>query len=269
MDFEVSTRSLEYILADPKNKKHIEDASLQEREGFGTGIDPQELPEVLQFVARNGHIWLQYAIEDGKRNPTGVIEFMPLEKALQYDPSSIATKYDISASPLTVIMGNQENAFRDARRFAEDNSIVYHHGISMSRRQQGYGTLLLNHALGHTPCVKDKFIVCYIDAAQIDKETGRLVPTSNEASYTVHMKAGFVLAGVVDPPVYDGNIAYYCVIRPKDSAPMKFSSEISKLRFDNPNADETINNVRKLTEAGYVGVRYDRTQHEMNFMKLK
>lgn len=269
MVFEALTKKLEYILVDPENNKHIKDASLQEREGFGTGIDPQELPEVLQFVARNGPIWLQYAVEDGKRNPTGVIEFIPLEKAVEYNPKSIVTEYDISASPLTVIMGNQENNFRAVRRFSDDKNIIYHHGISMSRIEKGYGTLILNHALKNTPHVKDKVIVCYIDAAQVDEESKELVQATNEISYTVHMKEDFVLAGVVEPPVYDNTITYYSIVRPRDSKPFKFSPKTEKLSFNNPNVIETIEQVRQLTSVGYVGTSYDRKSHEMTFMKLK
>ncbi|MEK6658803.1 MAG: hypothetical protein AABY36_03880 [Campylobacterota bacterium] len=267
--FEASKKRLEYILVNPKNKKHIEDASLQEREGFGTGIDPQELPEVLRFIAGKGYIWLQYAVENGVKNPTGVIELLPLEKALEYDPNNIATKYDISTSPLTLITRNQENAFRDARKFADDKDIIYHHGISMSRREKGYGTLLLNHALNNTPNARDRIIICYIDAAQLDEESQELIPATNESSYTLHMKAGFVLAGIVKPPVYDDAISYYSVLRSIDSKPFKFSSKIEKLNFSNPNVNETIERVRQLTSIGYVGTSYNRKSHEMTFMKLK
>ena len=270
MTFEALTRKLEYILVKPNHLELIEHTSLQEREGFGTGIDPQELPEVLQFIARNGHIWLQYAVENNVRNPTGVIGLLPLERAMKYDPNNIATEHDITASPLTVIMQNQERAFKDARKFANDKDIIYHHGISMSRRHKGYGTLLLNYALGNTPNIRDRIITCPIDAAQVDEESGKLIPAANERSYTIHMKAGFVLAGVVDPPVYDDRITYFSFVRSSDLAPFQFNgARTEKLNFNNPSIDTKIQQIRELTSSGYFGVGYDRASHEMTFMKLK
>lgn len=267
MSLEATNKTLEYKLADPDNQEHIEQASLQEREGFGTGIDPQELPEVLQFIARNGHVWLQYAVEGTARNPTGVIELIPLEKALEFDPANIVSEADISVSPLNIITRDTNGVFQHARRFADDKDITYHHGMSMSRREQGYGTFLLNHALNNTPNLKDRVTVCFIDAAKIVDE--ELRPAANESSYTVHMKARFVLAGVVEPPVYDDTITYYSVVRPRDSKPFRFSGQKELIRFDEQNANKTLQQVRELTSQGYVGVSYDRKTHEMTFQKLR
>ena len=268
LDFEALRKSLYYSRADPLNPADIENASLQEREGFGTGIDPQELPEVIAFIAEHGHVWLQYTDDEGQKTPTGVIELIPLTEALKLRPLEIKAGFDINSSPLVVITGNQGQAFADARRFADDNNIVYHHGIAMSRRGKGYGTLLLRHALDNTPGLTNRFIPCYIDAAQMDEETGRLKPAANESSYTVHMKAGFVLTGVVEPPVYDDSITYYSVLRPDGSKPFKYGTKKHKLKFDDPNVANTIADVRELTSTGFVGVAYDKKSHEMIFNQV-
>jgi len=267
MLYPAQTKTIDYVLA--KTPLHIQHASQMEREGFGTGIDPQELPEVLKYISNNGWIWLQYAREGGQKKPTGVIELLPLEAALSYDPKSIKTKYDIGKSPLTVIAGNQEEAFKYARRFTSDKNIVYHHGISMSRQGQGYGTILLNHALGNTPNIDDKVVVAFVDAAKLDEESGEMKPTPNELSYTIHLKRGFVLAGVVGPPVYDDTVSYYSVVRNGQSSFQFVPNSSLKVRFNDANVSETISIVRRLTSVGYVGVSYDRKAHEMTFMKLK
>lgn len=268
MVYPAQTKTIDYVLAE--KPLHIRHASLQERKGFGTGIDLQELPEVLTYISKNGWVWLQYVREGGHQKPTGVIELLPLEAALSYNPNSIKTKWDIEASPLTVIAGNQEAAFRYARRFASDENIVYHHGISMSRQGQGYGTLLLDHALRNTPNIEDKLIVAFIDTAKLDEESGELRSAPNELSYTVHLKNGFVLAGVVDPQVYDDSISYYSIVKNRQSSPFQFvPNSTIKIRFDDANVNATISTVKQLTSEGYVGVSYDRKAHEMTFMKLR
>lgn len=264
--FESSQKKLEYVLVNPDNQQQIAHALEQEKEGFGKGIDPVEVPEVLEFIARNGHVWLQYAHEE-KRNPAGVIELIPLEKALEFDPANIVTEADLSVSPLNKITGNPNESFQSARRFADDRNITYHHGISISRIGKGYGTLLLNYALNNTPNLRDRVAVCFIDAAKI--VNGELKPAANESSYTLHMKANFVLAGVVEPPVYDDRITYYSVIRPRDSKPFQFAQTREKVIFDEPDVNKTIRRIIDLTSQGYVGVSYDRKTHEMLFVKLK
>ena len=264
--FEASRKNLEYVLASPNNPKQISDALKMEKAGFEKGIDPVEVPEVLEFIAGNGHVWLQYAVEK-KRNPTGVIELIPLEKSLKFDPANIITEADLSASPLSVVLGNSEAAFQHARRFADNKYITYHHGISMDRKGKGYGTLLLNYAIDVTPNLKDRVTACFIDAAQIVNK--KLMPAANESSYTLHMKAGFVLAGVVEPPVYDDTITYYSVVRPRDSRPLKFLQQKEKVIFDEPNVNSTIQQIRSLTSQGYVGVGYDKQSHEMLFRRLR
>ena len=263
--FESTQKKLEYVLVDPDNQQQIADALEKEKAGFGKGIDPVEVPEVLEFIARNGHVWLQYAFEQ-KRNPTGVIELIPLKKALEFDPCKIVTEADLSVSPLNIITRGTNDVFQHARRFADDGYITYHHGISMSRRGEGYGTLLLNYALGNTPNLKDKVVVCPIDAAKI--VNGKLMPAANKSSYTIHMKAGFVLAGVVEPPVYDDTITYYSVVRPRDSMPLKFVRQNENVKFDEPIVATTIQQIRDLTSQGYVGVSYNRKSHEMVFRKI-
>ena len=144
-------------------------------------MDPQELPPVLRFVARRGHIWLQYVVENGEHIPTGVMELIPLIKALAYHPDEINPEgYDLSISPLGTIIANQERVFADVRRFAADRDVIYHHGIAMCRRGAGYGTLLMKHALENTPEIKDRVIVCFPDAAQIDEKSGDLQLAPNE-----------------------------------------------------------------------------------------
>ena len=269
MVYEALEKTLEYVRVGPRNTKLINHASFQESEGFEKGIDSQEFPEVLQFIARYGHLWLQYAVEDNVRNPTGVIKLLSLESALNYDPYDIPTRHDITTSPLTIIMNNQEKAFEDARKFADDKDITYHHGISMSRKQRGYGTELLNYALDNTPNIRDKVVICHISAAKVEEESNRLVLAANESSYTIHMKAGFVLVGVVDPPVNDDTITYYSFIRRRDSEYFRFNqSRTSKLRFNRANVSATIQQVRELTSSGYLGVSYNKKSHEMTFMKL-
>ncbi|MBA7660191.1 hypothetical protein ES703_68191 [subsurface metagenome] len=271
MKLEAVGRDLIYEKVDPDNAKQIEDASLQEREGFGTGLDPQELPPVLQYIARNGDIWLQYVLENGQKNPTGVVEFIPLKKTLQYDLQTIdAGEYDLSISPLTIIMKNQERVFRDIRKFAEDKDIVYHHGIAMSRKGKGYGTLLLKYALDNTPYVKNSIVVCYPDAAQLDEETEELQLAPNEDSFTLHLKAGFVLAGVVDPPVYDETLTYYSFVKVEgEYARLKLNwRTIETLNLtEGASASAVLERVRQLTSMGYLGTGYDKKTHQMVFLK--
>ena len=137
----------------------------------------------------------------------------------------------------------------------------------MSRRGQGYGTLLLDYAFTNTPNLTDRVTVCFIDAAKIIN--GELRPAANESAYTIHMKSGFVLAGVVDPPVYDDSITYYSIIRPKDKSRLQFLEQKVRVRFDEPDVNKTIQQIRDLTSLGYVGTSYDRKSHEMLFVKLK
>lgn len=266
---EAVRKRLYYELVDPEYPPHIEIASLQEREGFGTGIDPQELPEVIRFLAEKGYVWLQY-VDEGEVTPTGVMELVPLIEALKLDPNKIETEFDINKSPLVVITRNHEKAFHDARRFADgnDDKILYHHGIAMSRRGKGYGTLLLEHALAATPDATNRFIPCYIDAARVD-EDGSLKVAANESSYTLHMKAGFVLVGVVNQPVYDDSVTYYSILRSPESRPFRYGTEKRKLKFDSPNVAGTINDVRELVSGNFVGVAYDKKSHEMTFAKLR
>lgn len=267
MELEAVGKELVYVRVDPDDAKQIEDASFCEREGFGTGLDPQELPPVLQFVAKHGHIWLQYAVENRQRIPTGVIEFIPLLKALEYRPEDIDPgKYDLSISPFNIIMENQERVFSDVRRFAKDQDIVYHHGIAMVRKGGGYGTLLMRYSLNNTRYVKNRMVVCFPDAAKIDEESGKLNLAPNEDSFTLHLKAGFVLTGVVDPPVYDETLTYYSFIKGRGIS--YFGKEILLNLAEGP-AEEALREVRRLTSKGYLGVEYSKESHEMRFEHIK
>lgn len=271
MNLEATEKELIYKRVDPLSRQQIEDCSFCEREGFGTGLDPQELPSVLQFIARNGTIWLQYVTENGQQFPSAVIEFIPLLRALEYRPEDIDPgEYDLSLSPFDVIINNQERVFANARHFANDKDIVYHHGISASRRGKGYGTLLMNHALENTPYVKDRLLVCFPDAAKIDEENGELRLAPNEASFTMHLKAGFVLAGVVDPPVYDEALTYYSFIRPRKVNNLSVGREKEVfLNLADGSTQEVLNEVRKLTDKGYFGIDYSRITHQMRFREVQ
>ena len=265
MESEAGKKELIYRKVDPNNAEQIEDASFCEREGFGTGLDPQELPPILRFIARYGNIWLQYAVEDGKYNIIGMMELIPLVQALKYRPKNIGSgAYDLSLSPFTIIMANQERVFRDVRRFAGDENITYYHGIAMSRKGGGYGTLLLRHVLENDPRIKKSVVVCFPDAAHTDKESGNLRLAPNENSFTLHLKAGFVLAGVVKPPVYDETVIYYSFVRLPS-----FSEEGRKELFLNlakGPADELLGEVQKHASRGYLGVSYSKETHEMRFV---
>ena len=125
MEFEAGKRELVYERVDPDNAKQIEDASFCEREGFGTGLDPQELPPVLQFVARRGHIWLQYAVENGERIPTGVMELIPLSKALEYRPEDIeAGEYVFRAVGATVLFDGYVNVLGEKGALKETGNVI-------------------------------------------------------------------------------------------------------------------------------------------------
>lgn len=268
-NFEAMRESLYYTKVDPNNAEQIALASNQERKGFGTGIDPQELPEVLQYIAEHGHVWLQFVEENGKEKATGVIELIPLRKALEFKLEEIKTEFDIHKSPLTMITRNHGKNFEAPRKFADDDDIIYHHGIAMSRRGKGYGTLLLNYALKETPNAMDRFIACFIDAAKMNGNKNILEPAANESSYTLHMKAGFVLIGVVEPPVYENTITHYSLMRFSDSKPLKYRDTHNRVKFDNPDVNKTINNVKELVSGGFVGISYDKKLHEMTFAKLR
>jgi len=270
MGFEAAGKELVYVKVNPDNEQQIEDASFCEREGFGTGLDPQELPPVLQFIAKNGHIWLQYAVEKGKRVPTGVMELIPLLKALEYRPEDIdAGKYDLSVSPFNIIMENQERVFADARQFVKDEDIIYHHGIAMSRKGGGYGTLLLKYALENTFYIKNRVTVCFIDAAEVDEKSGELNLAPNEDSFSVHLKAGFVLSGVVDPPVYDETLTYYSFIRPAKSFYFPGRAYRERLNLAEGDAKSVIDKIKQWTGKGMgdVGNWYNKETHEMEFQR--
>jgi len=263
MALEALEKELVYVKVDSANAQQIEHASLQERDGLVDKFDPQELPSVLRFIAANGDIWLQYVVENGRKTPTGVIEFIPLKKSLRFDPNKI--NEDLSVSPFAIVLKEQERIFQDVRRFAKDKKITYHHGIFMSRRGGGYGTQLLKYAIGQA---SRDIIVCYIDGAQISEESGELQLVPNEDSFTLHLKAGFVLAGVVDPPVYDNELVYYSFVRIKNIA-FHDHSKVALNLAEAESAKEVIDSVRYLTSVGYFGVEYNKKTHQMVFKKAR
>jgi len=246
-----------YEKVDFANTEQIENVSLQTRLAFDSGLDPQEIPLVLRFIAEKGDIWLQYKVEKGRKVTTGAIEFIPLTEALKFNSHGIDEK-----SPFKTAIKNQERVFWCARKFACDNEIIHHHGIVMSHRGRGYGTLLLNYALRKTPF---SVVVGFIDAA-ISTSFNELELAPNEPSYTAHLKAGFILAGVIEPPVYEQKLTYYCFIRPKK--PFKFIEESEKiLNLAEGNGEEVLREVKKLTSEGCFGVKYLKESHEMSFLK--
>lgn len=267
--FEADERVLFYKEVDPLNREQLEVCSLMEREGFGTGIDPVELPGVIGYIAEHGQVWLQYASEDRNIVPTGVVEFIPLNAAMRFDPARIKTEGDISASPLAVIVQNQERVFAGARNFVgNDMDITYNHGIAMARRQRGYGTKLLKYALANMLSPGGTSVCCYIDIAKTNAENGQFEMAPNEDSYTVHLKEGFGVIGVVDPPVYDSSIAYCEFLRPRRLKRFEFGITEKRLPFNGPDAYQTMADVRDLTSKGFVGASYDKNMHEMRFRKL-
>ena len=270
MEFAAGKKELIYKKVDPNNIGQIRDALLCEQEGFDNILDPQELPPVLQFIARYGNIWLQYAAEDGEYNPIGMMELIPLVQALEYRSENIDSgAYDLSLSPFTIIMANQERVFRDVRRFAGDEDIIYHHGVAMSRKGGGYGTLLLRHVFESDSRVKKGVVVGFPDAAYLDKDSGNIHLAPNENSFTLHLKAGFVLAGVVNPPVYDNTIIYYSFIRVGEEyvAPLRFRADKEVLNLAEGEASTVIKSVKELISESYLGVRYQKEKHEMVFLK--
>lgn len=263
MEYKVQGKELIYEKVSPDNIEQIEEASHQEKEGIGRGVDPVEIVPVLQYISRKGIIWLQYIYEKSGKKATGVIEFIPLTKALQFNPGKIEAKpEDLELSPFAVVMADQKRIFEGARRFTRDDEIIYHHGISMERRGQGYGTLLMAHALKTMPALSDKAVVCFIDAAAWTPEGLQLLP--NEDSITLHLKAGFYLAGVVSPPVYDEKITYYLFVKWKgihvDLAHKGFPVNLAE-----GNAQQVLNKIAIMTSKGVLGINYSKTTHEMFF----
>ena len=268
--------TIAYERAQPTNQAHLAAILHCERIGFGKGIDPVELPEVLPFIARTGTVWLQYAEPtETERKATGVLEFLPLDASLAQWPEErerLASRdVDVSESSLGTILADHERTFADVRRFTglPDSDIVYHHGISMAEQGKGYGRKLLTHGLSRIN--SEKAVVCYIDAAQFNPETGTLEPAPNERSYTLHMghKGRFMLVGFVDPPVYEGTITHYAMVRPPQGLLKCFVEEPEEVRFDVPNVSDTIGQVHELTKAGFVGVNYDHETHTMTFRQVQ
>lgn len=263
---------LTYERVNPGSKKQIKELSDLEKEGFGTDLGSVELPQVLRFIAGNGWSWMQYARNRTSKKPTGVIELIPLAKALQYDPSEI--KKDLSDSPFTILMNSQKTAFKDSRRFAEDKDIVFHHAITMSKteRGKGYGTSLLKYALDNTPDVRHNNVVCFIDAAIINKKSKKLKLLPNESSYALHLKAGFLLIGVAEPPVYDYTTTYYSFMRFSSLCCYRFDETVKERAInliDEPKIAKTLAKIKRLISLGYVGTDYDKKTHLMVFKKIK
>jgi len=263
---------LTYERVNPGNKKQIKELSDLEKEGFGTDLGSIELPQVLRFITGNGWSWMQRLGNGSFKKTTGVIELIPLVKALRYNPFEI--KRDLSNSPFTILMNSQKTAFKDPRRFAEDKDIVFHHAITMSKseRGKGYGTSLLKYALENTPNARHSNIICFIDAAIIDDKSKKLKLLPNESSYALHLAAGFLLIGVVEPPVYDYVTTYYSFMRFGSLCSYRFD-ETAKERvvnlIDEPKIEKTLTKIKRLTSLGYVGTDYDKKTHLMVFRKIK
>jgi hypothetical protein len=259
MEIEVLDKGMLYRKIHPKDEESIIEASNQERAGFETGLDPQEMPPVLKYIAEKGDIYLQYKFAGEEEIATGVMEILPLEDLFSFDPSRIDSgEYDLSLSPLTILSGAGKNVFRDLQRFS-NGDVLYHHGIAMSEKGKGYGTLLLDFVLKKIVMGRVT-VVCFIDAA--DNET--LLP--NEISFVLHTKKGFVLAGVVDPPVYDQKITYYLFVRPRKK--MARTGGRVFLNLAEGSARDTLEKVRELISEGYLGVSYSKETHEMDFVRF-
>ena len=246
-----------YRIARPGSERDIGDAYFCEREGFQTLADPQEMPAVLRFLAKKGEVLLQYSQERGKKIPTGVMETIFLDHALKFN--HFRYRGDLSKSPLKMVIENQERVFQSVRKLASDRWIVYHHGIAVVRKGMGYGKLLLEHIMDG----RDKFtFFCAIDGAT--KKSGNLELIPNEVSIRLHMKAGFLLTGVIDPPVYDTRITYYAFVRPGRG--MRFlAANPETVNLAEGNGQEVISKIKELTSKGYVGTDYDISTHEMKF----
>lgn len=263
---------LTYRRVSPGNKKQMGKLLDLEKEGFGTKFDEVEFPQVLKFIVRNGWSWMLYIWDGNSNKAIGAIELIPLIRALQYNPSKI--KEDLSNSPFTILMNSQKKAFKSARRFAKDKDIVFHQAIAMSEseRGRGYGSLLLKYALDNTPNVKNSNIFCFIDAAIIDEKSKKLKSFMNESSYALHLRAGFVLIGVAEPPIYDYVTTYYSFMRFGNLCSYRFD-ETAKERvvnlIDEPKIEKTLTKVKHLTSLGYVGADYDKKTHLMVFRKIK
>ncbi len=271
MGFGVPRKELIYKRVNPESKKQIKELSDLEKEGFGTDFGSVEFSSVLKFITRNGYSWMQYIFEDGRYKPTGVIELIPLKKALRYNSRNI--KDDLSNSPFTIALNNQRTVFKDARRFAEDKDIIFHHAISMSKskRGNGYGTMLLKYALENTPDAKNSTIICFVDAAKLNVESKNLELLPNENSYALHLRAGFFLVGIAEPSIYDNATTYYSFVRFGDSHHCRFDEKNKKkLKLtDKTKVEKMLKRIKRLTSTGYVGVDYDKNTHLMTFKKLK
>jgi len=117
------------------------------------------------------------------------------------------------------------------------------------------------------PDVQGATIVCFPDAAKIDEETKVLELAPNEDSFSLHLKAGFILVGVVDPPVYDETLTYYSFIRP--AKPISFSRGVRKvLNLAEGDAESVLAEVRRLTQEGFAGRYYNKETHVMEFSDL-
>ncbi len=256
-------KELFYELVDADNGRQVEDALAIDNEGFSTIIDPPATYDEIEYMAREGWLWLQYAKENGHIIPTGVMELISLTKALDF--RLVKANGD---SPLAKIAENHERVFSDARRFAGDEDIIYGHGISMARRRRGYGTLLLQHALDNTPNARVRPIAGYIDLATKTDGSMKLAP--NEMSYALNIREGrFVVIGVVDPPVYDSTTTHFAVMRPPDSMPFRVDYDMQRRLGVYGDASKVVADAKELLSSGFIGVSYDMQRHEMAFAKLK
>ena len=163
-------------------------------------------------------------------------------------------------------MENQERVFQDVRRFAKDKDIIYAHGLAMVRKGKGYGTLLMDYATKNLLGLSKGTIAGFIDAAQKDKNSGELQLAPNEASFSVCLKAGFVIVGVVDPPVYDDKLTYYSFIRPVKPIHFRRGRRAQRdVNLAEGNAESVITEVKQLVEKGFVGRDYYKKTHEIEF----
>lgn len=252
----------------PADKKDLEEVFSQEKEAFGSGLEPQEHPEVMRFLAGQGDIWLQRVEENNQKITTGAISLISLANMVKVKSQHFEMGVELN-SPFITAVKKEKEVFRAAKELAvREKDIIFYYDIAVSRRNQGYGTLLLKHALQYVPW---GLVVCFVLAARRKGSDNQLELVPNEQSLFMHAKAGFVLVDVVDPPVYDKNLTYYCLVRPGEHCFSLGFNDYSSTRINlakDGNAKELLAAVKEFTRYKFFGVSFDRESHEMIFKKF-
>ncbi|MBI4359104.1 MAG: GNAT family N-acetyltransferase [Candidatus Nealsonbacteria bacterium] len=191
-------KAIKIVRVDPHNGTQIKQVLRIEKDGF-TGDDPPEKdPRVIRFLARNGWVFLLYVGGE----PAGMIELLSLEEL----GAGLIASPD---SPLDIVSANRNRLFGNALQ-PFPRRVVYHHGIAFlpEFRTGGYAKRLLRHAL---EAVADKTVICFIEAGR--RSRGKKHWTINEESLQMHLRAGFRVTALVEPPVYDAETMYFACVR--------------------------------------------------------